>query len=85
MEVLNSSACSTLFLGDLATNCTEEDIRKAFQHFGNIEAIVIKRGGPDKPNLSYSFLKFSNRAEAEYAQQKMTGFPLLGRPVRLVI
>jgi RNA recognition motif-containing protein len=76
------STTSTLFLGDLSVHCKEDDIREIFQRFGQIEAIILKRGGTDKSQLSYGFIKFSNRSEAEEAYHTMGGYMLLGRALR---
>ena len=73
---------TTLFLGDLSVHCTERDIRKLFRPFGTIEAIRIKRGSNAKTNLSYGFIKFSNRQSAELAMEQVNGLMFLGRCIR---
>lgn len=74
---------TTLFLGDLSVHCTERDIRKLFRPFGTIEAIRIKRGSNTKTNLSYGFIKFSNRQSAELAITQINGLMFLGRCIRI--
>jgi RNA recognition motif-containing protein len=77
-----SSQASTIFVGDLSIYCTEQDLYTSFQRFGTIGAIRIKRGGPDKINLLYGFIKFTHRHQAESAIRAMKGFLLLGRAIR---
>eukprot|EP01031_Cornospumella_fuschlensis_P024800 gene24800-29965_t len=74
---------STLFLGDLSVFCTEKDIRTLFRAFGTIDAIRIKRGSSGKANLSYGFIKFSDRQAAEQAYNELNGIMFLGRGLRI--
>lgn len=73
---------TTLFLGDLSVFCTEKDIRKLFRPFGPIEAIRVKRGSSSKTNLSYGFIKFTERSAAENAYQQLSGVMFMGRALR---
>lgn len=73
---------STIFVGDLSIYCSEKDLFEAFKHFGGIEAVRIKRGGPEKVNLLYGFIKFATKEEAENALKVMNGHILLGRAIR---
>ncbi|KAM9326807.1 putative RNA-binding protein 15B [Gastrophryne carolinensis] len=70
-------ATRNLFIGNLDHNVSEADLRRAFNKYGPIEEVVIKRpiwgqGG------TYAFLKFQNLDMAHRAKLAMSG-RLLGR------
>jgi RNA recognition motif-containing protein len=73
---------TSLFVGDLSIYCTEGDLQKLFSPFGSIEAIRVKKGGADKLNLAYGFVKFHRREHAEKAMNMMNGHVLLGRALK---
>ncbi|KAK7878518.1 hypothetical protein WMY93_030354 [Mugilogobius chulae] len=62
----------TLFLGNLDISITEPDIRRAFDRFGVITEVDIKR--PSRGQTStYGFLKFENLDMAHRAKLSMSG------------
>ena len=81
-SLVTETHCSTIFVGDLSIYCSEKDLFEAFKHCGAIEAVRIKRGGPEKVNLLYGFIKFASKDEAENARREMNGHILLGRAIR---
>lgn len=81
----------TLFVGDLPSDCSENELRMLFEPFGAITSIRMKRGtsGRDYSNRSddskafyYAFIKFDQRKSAEIAFQSMQGFFYRGRNLR---
>jgi heterogeneous nuclear ribonucleoprotein A1/A3 len=71
-----------LFLGDLSLFCNEEDLRNAFQPYGNLVEVRIKRSKENKKNLSYGFVEYSSPIEAIKAMQVMDGKLLCGRALK---
>ncbi|XP_033825027.1 RNA-binding protein 15 [Periophthalmus magnuspinnatus] len=72
----------TLFLGNLDITITEPDIRRAFDRFGVITEVDIKR--PSRGQTStYGFLKFENLDMAHRAKLSMSG-KIVGRnPIKI--
>lgn len=70
----------TLFLGDLSSFCTEEDVWNFFQAIGEIEKIRVMRGKELKP-LGYGFVTFASR-DAAVRGLALDGSVFLGRPVK---
>jgi U1 small nuclear ribonucleoprotein len=70
----------TLFLGDLSSFCTEEDVHRFFQSCGEVERIRVMRGKELKP-LGYGFVSFVTR-EAALRGKALDGAVFLGRPVK---
>eukprot|EP01033_Poteriospumella_lacustris_P012310 gene12310-8803_t len=72
-----------LFLGDLSLFCNEEDLRVAFQPFGSLVEVRIKRSKENKKNLSYGFVEFLSPIDAIRAMQAMDGKLLCGRALKV--
>lgn len=72
----------TLFLGNLDITVTETDLRRAFDRFGVITEVDIKR--PTRGQTStYGFLKFENLDMAHRAKLTMSG-KIVGRnPIKI--
>ncbi|XP_018428603.1 PREDICTED: putative RNA-binding protein 15B [Nanorana parkeri] len=70
-------ATRNLFIGNLDHAVTETDLRRAFDKYGPIEEVVIKRPGRNQ-GAAYAFLKFQNLDMAHRAKLAMSG-RLLGR------
>ncbi|XP_076859859.1 RNA-binding protein 15 [Brachyhypopomus gauderio] len=62
----------TLFLGNLDITVTESDLRRAFDRFGAITEVDIKRPTRGQ-NSTYGFLKFENLDMAHRAKISMSG------------
>ncbi|XP_067907487.1 putative RNA-binding protein 15B [Heterodontus francisci] len=65
-------ATRNLFIGNLDHNISESDLRRAFEKYGIIEEVVIKRP-PRGQGGAYGFLKFQNLDMAHRAKVAMSG------------
>lgn len=72
----------TLFLGDLSIYCNEQVIHEVFSRFGVIEQIRLKNASMNN-ELSYAFVTYVYRDDAENALRQMNGTMLLGRKIRI--
>ncbi|XP_063300449.1 RNA-binding protein 15 [Pelobates fuscus] len=72
----------TLFLGNLDVTVTENDLRRAFQRFGTITEVDIKRAGRGQAS-TYGFLKFENLDMAHRAKMAMSGKLILRNTVKI--
>ncbi|KAI1890731.1 hypothetical protein AGOR_G00156650 [Albula goreensis] len=72
----------TLFLGNLDITVTENDLRRAFDRFGVITEVDIKR--PSRGQSStYGFLKFENLDMAHRAKISMSGKVVCRNPIKI--
>ncbi|XP_037540823.1 RNA-binding protein 15 [Nematolebias whitei] len=72
----------TLFLGNLDINVTEADLRRAFDRFGVITEVDIKRPTRGQTN-TYGFLKFENLDMAHRAKLSMSGKIVGHNPIKI--
>ncbi|XAR64069.1 hypothetical protein NMG60_11024273 [Bertholletia excelsa] len=71
------STNTTLFVGGLDPNVTDEDLRQPFSQYGEIVSIKIPVG------KGCGFVQFANRNNAEEALQKLNGTTIGNQTVRL--
>lgn len=72
----------TLFLGNLDLTLTENDLRIAFDRFGVITEVDIKRATRDQ-NTTYGFIKFENLDMAHRAKLAMSGKVVGHSPIKI--
>ena len=63
------SATRTLFVGNLATNVSERELREVFGRYGRIESVDIKC--PTTGTTAYAFVKFMTITDAITAKEEM--------------
>ncbi|KAK2915033.1 hypothetical protein Q8A73_005627 [Channa argus] len=78
----NQRANRTLFLGNLDISVTESDLRRAFDRFGVITEVDIKRAVRGQSN-TYGFIKFENLDMAHRAKTAMSGKVVGHNPIKI--
>jgi RNA recognition motif-containing protein len=72
-----------IYVGNLAREATEDDVRKAFEAFGQIAEVRIimdKFSGEPK---GYGFVEMPSKEEAEKAIAELNGKDLMGRALNV--
>jgi polyadenylate-binding protein len=84
-KVMNASATTTLFIGDLSTICDEIKLYDLFIRFGILESVQLKKSDrdPQRAHLGFGFIKFASHDSAERALQELNGYFFLGRAMRV--
>ena len=72
-----------LYVGNINFSISEEDLKNVFEPFGQLEFCQLQHEEATGKSKGYGFVQFTNPDEAKEALEKMNGFELAGRPVRV--
>ncbi|CAL8113437.1 unnamed protein product [Orchesella dallaii] len=81
-EKVDTSKHFHIFVGDLATETTEDDLIKSFSPFGIISDCRVVRDLHTSKSKNYGFISFVSRDSAELAINQMNGYWLGSRSIR---
>jgi hypothetical protein len=70
-----------IYVGNLADNAAEGDVRKAFEKFGAVKDVRVVNSRADGTNKVFAFITMGGVAEAQAAVDGMNGRDLGGRKV----
>jgi len=74
---------TTIYVGNLPFNATEQDVKALFERHGKVESVkLIKRPGNRQNRVVFGFVDMP-QAEAQSAIQALNGFQMNGRPLRV--
>jgi len=68
-----------IYVGNLSRDVTEEDLRQAFQSFGQVTSVSIIKDKSSGESRGFGFLEMPNKTEAQKAIVDLNGKELKGR------
>ncbi|KAI4213885.1 MAG: hypothetical protein LQ351_003580 [Letrouitia transgressa] len=71
-----------LYVGNIHFSITEEDLTNVFEPFGELEFVQLQKEEQGR-SRGYGFVQFRDPSQAREALEKMNGFDLAGRPIRV--
>ncbi|CAK7567196.1 MAG: Phosphatidylinositol-3-phosphatase SAC1 [Sporothrix epigloea] len=71
-----------LYVGNIHFSITESDVRNVFEPFGELEFVQLQKDDTGR-SRGYGFVQFRDSTQAREALEKMNGFDLAGRPIRV--
>lgn len=73
---------SRLYIGNLHVNVTEGELRQVLSQYGSLDTVSIHR---DELGVSkgFAFCKFAHADHAAHALSKLSGYELMGKPLKL--
>ncbi|KAL1903412.1 Phosphatidylinositol-3-phosphatase SAC1 [Sporothrix stenoceras] len=71
-----------LYVGNIHFSITESDLRNVFEPFGELEFVQLQKDDSGR-SRGYGFVQFRDSNQAREALEKMNGFDLAGRPIRV--
>jgi RNA recognition motif-containing protein len=72
-----------IYVGNLSRDVTEDDLRQAFESFGQVDTVnIIKDRFSGEPR-GFGFVEMPTKAEAETAISEMNGKDLKGRALNV--
>jgi RNA recognition motif-containing protein len=83
-NLLQKEIGMNIYVGKLSYEATEEDLRLAFEPFGQVESVAIiknKRSGQSK---GFGFVEMASKAEEQSAIDGLNGKELKGRALSVI-
>ena len=68
-----------LFVGNLAFDVTDDDLRQVFEQHGQVESASIVKDRFSNESRGFGFVEMPNQSEAEAAAQALNGQEYAGR------
>ncbi len=72
-----------IYVGNLSYNATEENIRQAFEAFGQVATVTLVKDKYSGQLRGFGFVEMPDQAEAEAAIKNLNGKELLGRQLNV--
>ena len=72
-----------LFVGDLTSNRTPDELRTLFQTYGSVEGVEIMTDPETRYSRGFAFVEMNNDLEAKKAISDLNGVILWGKPIRV--
>ena len=72
-----------IYVGSLSYNVTEEDLKQAFEDFGEVESVKIIKDMYSGRSKGFGFVEMPAKAEAQSAINDLNGKELKGRTLNV--
>ena len=72
-----------IYVGNLSYNVTEENLRQAFEAFGQVTSATIVKDKYSGQPRGFGFVEMPDQAEAQTAIKNLNGKDLLGRQLNV--
>ena len=72
-----------IYVGNLSSKVTEEDLQQAFESYGNVESVKIIKDRYSGESRGFGFVDMPARAEAESAINGLNEKELKGRTLKV--
>ncbi|KAI9323564.1 hypothetical protein BX666DRAFT_2022291 [Dichotomocladium elegans] len=76
-------AYQRLYVGSIHFSLTEEDIKQIFEPFGPLDFVNLHKDPETGRSKGYAFIQYKNPADGKEALEKMNGFDLAGRQLKV--
>ena len=72
-----------IYVGNLSHDATGEDLRKAFEAFGNVESVQLITDRDSGRSKGFGFVEMPTLSEGQAAMSKLNGQDLKGRTMNV--
>lgn len=72
-----------LYVGSIHFSLTEDDLRQIFEPFGPLDFVNLHKDPETGRSKGYAFIQYKNAADGKQALEKMNGFDLAGRQLKV--
>jgi len=74
-----------IYVGNLSTDTSEDELRQAFAAFGEVSTVRIVRDGATGESRGFGFVEMPNETEGNAAIEAMNGKELKGSPLTVEV
>lgn len=74
---------TSVFVGNLASSRTPDELCKLFQMYGPVERVEIMTDPETRYSRGFAFVEMTNDHEAKRAISRLNGTILWGKPIRV--
>ena len=72
-----------IYVGNLSYEVTEEDLKEAFEAFGEVETVKVLKDNDTGRSKGFGFVEMSNNADAQSAINDLNDKELKGRTLKI--
>ncbi len=72
-----------LYVGNLAREVSEDDLKQAFEAFGQVESVNIIKDRISGESRGFGFVEMPSKDEAAKAMEEAQGLDIKGRSIRV--
>jgi len=72
-----------IYVGNMSKEVTEEDLRLAFEPFGQVESAAIIKNKHSSQSKGFGFVEMPSKAEAQSAIDELNGTELKGKTLNV--
>ena len=72
-----------IYIGNLSYEVTEEDLKQAFETFGEVESVKIIKDKYTNRSKGFGFVEIPDKASAQSAINELNGKELKGRTLKV--
>ena len=72
-----------LYVGNLSTNTTEEDLSSLFSEVGTVASVALIKDRGTGNSKGFAFVEMTTQVEAEAATSRFNGYMMSGRELRV--
>ncbi|HFE65179.1 RNA-binding protein [candidate division KSB1 bacterium 4484_188] len=70
-----------IYVGNLASDVTDQDLRSAFEEYGVVETVTILKDRYTNESRGFGFVEMRIKTEAEEAIKKLDGSEMKGKSI----
>src|SRR4030042_1473085 len=74
-----------IYVGNLSTDTNEDDLRQAFEAFGEVASVRIVRDGATSESRGFGFVEMPGETQAQAAITEMNGKEFKGKPLTVEV
>lgn len=72
-----------MYIGNLAPDVTDEDLREAFEAFGEVKSSKVIKDHFGGASRGFGFVEMPNNSEADAAMKALNGEELKGKAIKI--